>query len=213
MKQDLTIIMYHYIRDFELTRNRGIRGLSTGGFRRQLDYLQNHYEIITMEQVVSAYKSKESLPNNAALLTFDDAYIEHYTIVFPELHRRGLQGSFFAPADPVLDSVLLDVNRLHFILAATLGNPELVSAHLDTAIREAKQEWGLDDVDAYRRDWAKPNRWDDAETIYIKRMLQLALPEDFRNVVPNDPDEEHRDRDGKQHVQSDLRVQMEQRVV
>jgi peptidoglycan/xylan/chitin deacetylase (PgdA/CDA1 family) len=179
----LTIVMYHYIRDFKRSRYPHIRGLEKDGFLRQLDYLQASHTIVRMADVVDAAQANERLPENAALLTFDDAYAEHYAIVFPHLFDRGLEGSFFAPVEPVRDSKLLDVNRIHFILAASIDDPSRISAMLDSEVRAAKQEWQLETVEHYRATWAKPNRFDDAETIYIKRMLQTALPEALRNAI------------------------------
>ena len=186
MSQALTIVMYHYIRDFARTRYPGIRGLDQAAFLRQLDYLSANHTIVRMQDVIAAKRTGCALPPNAALLTFDDAYAEHYDFVFPTLFDRGLQGSFFAPVAPVRDRALLDVNRIHFILAATLDHPARVSALLDARVQAAQAEWGLDTVAAYRAQWAQPNRFDDAETIYIKRMLQTVLPEALRNQIAQD---------------------------
>lgn len=184
--QPLTIVMYHYIRDFARSRYPEIKGLDLAEFRRQLDHLQANYTIVRMSDVVAAQRSDDALPPDAALLTFDDAYAEHYALVFPELFDRGIEGSFFAPVEPVCEGKLLDVNRVHFILAAhaaTGGDPSEISARLDSAVSEAKAEWGLEPIEAYRAQWAHPNRFDDAETIYIKRMLQTALPEALRHGI------------------------------
>lgn len=184
--QALTIVMYHYVRDFARTRFPGIRGLDFAGFRRQLDHLEQNFQIVTMDQVVAAQRGQEALPARAALLTFDDGYAEHYDLVFPELHKRRLQGCFYPPVAPVCDHKLLDVNRIHFILAATLDRVAEVGALLDAAIEAADPALGLKAVAEYRAEWAKPNRFDDAETIYIKRMLQTVLPEEMRHRVAQD---------------------------
>lgn len=187
--QPLSIVMYHYIRDFTRTRYPGIKGLDLAGFRRQLDYLQSRHTIVRVRDVVAAQRGESDLPPDAALLTFDDAYAEHYALVFPELYERKLEGAFFAPVDPVCHGKLLDVNRIHFILAANSargGDPAVISALLDAALREAQAGWNLEPVEAYRAQWAYPNRFDDAETIYIKRMLQTALPEALRHRIAVD---------------------------
>ncbi|GAB2468044.1 polysaccharide deacetylase family protein [Jatrophihabitans fulvus] len=182
MTGDLTIIMYHYVRDFARTRYPGIKGLDVAGFRRQLDHLQANFEIVRMEDVIAASRGEAQLPAAAALLTFDDGYAEHYDTVFPILHRRGLQGSFFPPVSPVRDGVLLDVNRIHFILASTDSSADLADA-LDDEVRAAGDEYELRSVEDYRAEWAHPFRWDTAETIYVKRMLQTALPERLRAEI------------------------------
>lgn len=183
MTQDLTIVMYHYIRDFARTRFPGIRGLDLQGFRRQLDHLQQNFQIVGMDEVIAAMRGQQPLPPKAALLTFDDGYAEHYQIAFPELHQRGLTGCFYPPVAVVRERRLLDVNRIHFILAATLDRTAEVAAMLDAAIDAARGDYDLRSIAEYRAEWAKPNRFDDAETIYIKRMLQTVLPEALRHQI------------------------------
>ena len=172
--KQVTIVMYHYIRDFRRTRYPSIKGLELDGFRRQLDHLAERFAIVTMEDVMAAVEGHE-LPENAALLTFDDGYAEHYDIAFPILHDRGFQGSFFPPVTPVRDAELLDVNRIHFILA-TAESPDGLAAAIDQEVEATREELDLDSVSSYRSEWANPNRFDDADTVYVKRMLQTALP-------------------------------------
>lgn len=181
MTRDLNIVMYHYIRDFARTRYPGIKGLDLAEFRYQLDYLQQNYDIVTIQDVIGAQRSGDALSPKAALLTFDDGYAEHYDLAFPILFDRGLQGCFFPPVEPVRDAVMLDVNRVHFILAAC-DDPARLGAAIDAAI-VASGRADLETVAAYRAQWAKPNRFDDAQTIYVKRMLQTALPEDLRHQI------------------------------
>ena len=69
-----------------------------------------------MEDFINALKGKVDLPNNSALLTFDDGYIDHYTQVLPVLMNNKLQGSFFIPARILKENSVLDVNKIHFIL-------------------------------------------------------------------------------------------------
>lgn len=114
----LTIIMYHYVRDLERSRYLAIKGRNLEEFKGQIDYIQGHYTVVTAKQVIAAINKKDKLPDNAAWLTFDDGFIDHFTNVFPLLQERHLQGSFFSPSDAVLHGDILDVHKIHFILAA-----------------------------------------------------------------------------------------------
>lgn len=177
----LTIVMYHYVRDLRLSRYPEVKALEVEAFRRQLDHLQEAYTVIEMEDVHQAVRHGGALPSNAALLTFDDGYIDHYVTVFPILRERGLQGSFFAPVAPVADRRLLDVNRVHFILASASSASELGESIDDILRSDGADAARL--VSAYRAQWAKASRFDDAETIYVKRMLQTALPKQQRSEI------------------------------
>lgn len=72
-----------------------------------------------MEEVIEAWNSDDAkLPENAVLLTFDDGYIDNFTMAFPLLKEYHMQGSFFIPGKTFAESKLLDVNKIHFILAS-----------------------------------------------------------------------------------------------
>jgi peptidoglycan/xylan/chitin deacetylase (PgdA/CDA1 family) len=175
----LTIVMYHYVRDLSRTRYPGIKGRDVASFRRQLDYLGTHHTVVTAQQVIAAVKHGEPLAENAVWLTFDDGYSDHYSVVFPLLHERGWQGSFFPPSRTVQYGELLDVNRIHFVLAAAPAQGSIIDM-----IREfIDNHQGCDSVRPFSSYWdelARPSRMDPAETIFIKRVLQHGLREDLR---------------------------------
>ena len=113
------IIMYHYVRDLGNSRYPNIKGLDYGLFKEQIAFLKEHFTVVTMEDVIEACNSEnDTLPENAVLLTFDDGYIDNFTAVFPVLKEHNVQGSFFIPGKTFTENVLLDVNKIHFILAS-----------------------------------------------------------------------------------------------
>ncbi len=127
--------------------------------------------------------SREHLPDNPCLLTFDDGYKDHIEYVFPELKKRGLQGSFFPPARPIVDATLLDVNAIHFILACCDDTTALVNA-----LKSACEQRGFSkaDVEVLWERFGKANRFDSAEVIFVKRVLQRGLPEHLRHEIVNE---------------------------
>jgi peptidoglycan/xylan/chitin deacetylase (PgdA/CDA1 family) len=177
----LTIVMYHYVRDLARSRYPGIKGRTIEEFEGQLDYLRTHYTVTTTRAVVEASRGGHPLPPNACLLTFDDGFLDHYTVVFPRLLARGLSGSFYPPAVVAAGGRVLDVHKIHFILAAT-------------ADREALARRVIELIDACRRDvempatealklehWSASGVGDDAETAFVKRVLQKdPVPESIR---------------------------------
>src|SRR5882724_3824863 len=96
--REVTIVMYHYVRDLIRSRFPAIKGLSIERFRRQLDHIQANFTPITVETLLGALHSRDqSLPASSILLTFDDGYSDHFANVFPLLDARGIQGSCFPP--------------------------------------------------------------------------------------------------------------------
>lgn len=171
--------MYHYVRDLKNTRFPEIKGLDSSHFMEQIKYIQRHYNVVTMEQVIGCIRSGSHLPSKAALLTFDDAYIDHYVTVFPILNRFNLQGSFFPPVKAITTNTVLDVNKIHFILASVEDKNELLK-EIKVMIESYKKEYDLKSFEYYFEKLAVKDRFDREEVIFIKRLLQVELVEELR---------------------------------
>jgi peptidoglycan/xylan/chitin deacetylase (PgdA/CDA1 family) len=176
----LIVIMYHYVRPLADSAYPGIKGLELSGFLRQLDWLKRQgHAFVRLEEVVEFVEAGRALPEKPVLLTFDDGYLDHYEHVFPELRRRGLSGVFFAPVDAVREHRMLDVNKIHFVLASG-AEPRALIAAIEDAVEKNRAALGLRSAAEYRAELMKANEWDSAEVIYVKRMLQHALPIELR---------------------------------
>lgn len=182
MNKNCIVIMYHYIRDLKHTRYPDIKGLDLSSFYEQIAYLQKNYTIIKMAQLVEAIENDAELPPNACLLTFDDAYMDHYINVFPYLEKRKLEGSFYVPVKAVTENVILDVNKIHFILAAGRNKAQIVQ-DIFYQLDQYRETYNLQSNDFYYKKLALASRFDTAETIFIKRLLQVELVEELRNII------------------------------
>lgn len=178
----LTVIMYHYVRDLKNSRYPGIKGLQTELFKEQIGYLKRHYAFVTAEDVMAAYAGEHELPQHPVLLTFDDAYADHFNTVFPILKHEGIKGAFYAPVKAITENRVLDVNKIHFILASTPEDrmPALLS-EIRRLLQTYKDEYQLADFDFYFNKLAVANRFDPKEVIFVKRLLQVELDERLRN--------------------------------
>lgn len=182
----LTVIMYHYVRDLKHSRYPDIKGLDVNLFKEQIKFLIKNYNIVKIEDVISASTGDVQLPPHSALLTFDDAYIDHFTNVFPILKNHGLQGSFFAPVKAITDHTVLDVNKIHFILASTpLEKMDSLLKEIRILLNEFKEKYFLKSYEYYFEKLAQSNRFDTTEVIFIKRLLQVELPEELRKKITN----------------------------
>lgn len=178
----LTIVMYHYVRGIKDSRYPNIKGLELSLFIEQIEFFIENYNIVTMEEVIGCERGEVTLPDRALLLTFDDGYLEHFTNVYPILKDFGVQGSFFVPAKAVLENSLLDVNKIHFILS-TLSDIDDLLSDLKSDVESNQIELGLSSFEKYFKEFAVANRFDTKEVIFVKRMLQHVLPENFRNEL------------------------------
>jgi len=179
MSGQLTIVMYHYVHE---SAGRGfvkLVGRAYDEFQGQLDYLQRYFEIITPEQFIDAVQGRYTLPPNACMLTFDDGYRIHYSVVFKALRARGLTGFFFPPARPVAEPSVLDVHKIHFTLASSAGPAEIAHQLCDWVDTNAGA-FALQPLGSYKAIYAKASRFDPAEVVFVKRMLQKGLPDAAR---------------------------------
>lgn len=186
-KNRLTVVMYHYVRDLKNSRYPAIKGCDVRDFSEQVLYIKKHYTPVTVEEVIAAYNSGNKLPEHAVLLTFDDAYVDHFTYAFPILEHEHIQGVFFPPVKAVTEHTVLDVNKIHFLLASTpsAGMSQLLN-ELRRMVEKHREEYNLESFDSYFERLAVANRFDPKEVVFVKRLLQVALPEELRKKLSNE---------------------------
>lgn len=189
MNNNLTVVMYHYVRDLKNSRYPDIKGLDLQLFKEQVDYIGKNYSPVTMEQVVDVSRGIGSLPKKAILLTFDDGYADHFTNVFPILYNKGIQGSFFAPVKAVTQHKVLDVNKIHFILAS-VKDIDVLLRNIRGLLEKYSKEYGLSSYDEYYSKLAEADRFDTDEVIFIKRLLQVELSTEVRAKITTELFEE-----------------------
>lgn len=178
----VAIVMYHYVRDLRNSRYPNIKGLDYKLFKQQIEFFKHNFNVVTMEDVIAAYRNQKELPDRAILLTFDDGYIDHYTFVMPVLLEYNMQGSFFIPGKTFSESVLLDVNKVHFILAC-----QDIDVLLGDVMKQLNYyrgiEYPLPSNKELFQEYAIENRFDNKETVFVKRILQTAIPEELRHMI------------------------------
>ena len=182
----LSIIMYHYVRELQHSRFPEIKGLESEKFKEQIRYLKKHYTIISGDDLLAAVKAESwgTLPSSAALLTFDDGYLDHFTQAFPVLCGEKVPGCFFPAAQCILENQVLDVNKIHFILAS-IPDKQAIVDHIYQMLDEYATQYPIRSPDYYWAELAVPSRLDSKEVIFIKRILQRELPEALRQIIIN----------------------------
>jgi peptidoglycan/xylan/chitin deacetylase (PgdA/CDA1 family) len=77
--------MYHYVRP-AAKEYPSLRYLHIDDFKLQLGYLKENNSILDGNEFAEALQGHIALQNKA-VLTFDDAFKDHYSYVFPVLKR------------------------------------------------------------------------------------------------------------------------------
>ena len=179
---NLFISMYHYTRDLTHSRYPKIKGLDVSLFKQQLEFFKNNFNVVRMEDIIWG---GVTLPKNPLLLTFDDGYLDNFTYALPLLEEYSFQGSFFIPAKTFTTHQLLDVNKIHYIIASADINM-LVSDVFERMNFYRGVEFNYPSNDELFKKYAVASRFDDKETIFVKRILQTILPETLRNKICSD---------------------------
>lgn len=178
----LTVVMYHYVRPIAHSRFPSIKGLELDDFKEQISFIKKNYNPVTIDEVIASFYGDDQLPPNAALMTFDDAYSDHFKYVYPILKKHGMQGAFYVPAKTIVEKDILDVNKIHFILASCSDMHALIN-EVRTLFEQFKSKYDVKTFDEYFVELAVANRFDTKEVIFVKRLLQVALPEELRNTI------------------------------
>ncbi len=64
-------------------------------FEWQMAYVAQHFQPISIHQLVEAIQHGQALPRRAVMVTFDDGYRDNCEVAFPVLQRLGVPAVFF----------------------------------------------------------------------------------------------------------------------
>lgn len=182
-----SVVMYHYVRDLKNSRYPEIKGLDLPLFIEQIEFLRKNYHVLRIDEVFAALERRVVLPRNSILLTFDDNYIDHYLHAFPILAERGLQGCFFSPVRAITEHKVLDVNKIHFILASQPDKKALVRLVFAELDRHRKEHELKSNEELYEGIVGSiSRRFDPPDVVFIKGLLQQNLPQGLRAKITDD---------------------------
>jgi hypothetical protein len=95
----------------------------------------------------------------------------------------GIQGVFFPPVSAIRDKCVLDVNKIHFILASMPKHDRLIIDIYDFLDQLRSEGHTIIPNKELYLNLAIKNEWDSAEVIFIKRLLQKELSQDLRSKI------------------------------
>jgi peptidoglycan/xylan/chitin deacetylase (PgdA/CDA1 family) len=96
-RRALIILNYHRVGNADETPfDSGVFSATAEQFDSQLAYLKRRFHMTTLEEVF-AMIGGDSPRGTSVLITFDDGYLDNYTLAFPILRGHGVQAVFFLP--------------------------------------------------------------------------------------------------------------------
>ncbi len=84
------ILMYH-----RFSENPQSGFVHREAFEKQIKYLQNSFNLVTLNDLVKTYRQQGYFPTNTIVITVDDGYSDFYEIAFPILKKYNVPATFF----------------------------------------------------------------------------------------------------------------------
>ncbi len=144
---NVPILMYHYVANNPNPKDKARDSLSVSPdkFDSQMDYLsKNGFTPITLDTLYGIFNKQVSSPAKPVVLTFDDGYIDFYTIVYPILRKYNFHGVSFIPTGLIGGSYYMNWNQIKEIQASglvtfeahTVGHVNLPSLSYKDALKQ-----------------------------------------------------------------------------
>ena len=95
-KRHLIVLAYHRIGDEEQARyDPGLFSATMQEFEWQVSHVKSHLGVLSLDEALDWLEHPNVRHGGAALITFDDGYLDNYKTAFPVLHSQGVEGTFF----------------------------------------------------------------------------------------------------------------------
>ena len=124
------VLLYHDCADHETPYLAGLDcTTSPNTFDQHLDYIQNHYTVVTLDTIVGG-----NAPEGAVAITFDDGYRSVYENAFPILNRRKLPATLYLITNAVGNEEMVWVNELnHALRAEPQSTRKIIAKYFDVS--------------------------------------------------------------------------------
>jgi len=111
----LEIILYHSVSKQENSFNAAGRNIHPALFEAQMTYLQEHYQIISLEEASRRIREAKSHRKPLASVCFDDGYASSVTEAYPILQRMKIPATIFVCGSVAGNTDLLWRDKVRFI--------------------------------------------------------------------------------------------------
>ena len=114
------ILVYHRLRkddDYRDLFSQDVLGPTVTLFEGQMRYLKECYHVVALDRIIAFLKGEGALPTNAVAITFDDGYLDTYTLAYPILQKYGLPATVFLTTGFVGTQGLLWSDRVAYCIS------------------------------------------------------------------------------------------------
>ena len=129
------ILAYHRI-DWLTNYPWGELPVTPDEFEAQINYIVEHYKVISLEELYISIQQKRKLPHNAVVITIDDGYKDIYTNAYPILKKYNIPATVFLATGSIGTGKLWWWDKVRYVIWKTKRTSiefnELGSFRLDT---------------------------------------------------------------------------------
>jgi peptidoglycan/xylan/chitin deacetylase (PgdA/CDA1 family) len=128
-RKKILILAYHGLTD----RNHDVLPWTTipvGAFEKQIRYISTKYRVFPLQKVVNEIKRGASLPDNTAVLTFDDGYRNNLTLALPILKKYNVPATIFLTAGYIGTEKILPLDEAFLIIAGAQEKAPFITPEL-----------------------------------------------------------------------------------
>lgn len=118
------VIGYHrVVEDIQLSKRNSISPqlTSTHMFEKQLDWIGRNYELVSLDDLVTALERRGKHNKPVAAITFDDGYSDVYSNALPILKRKGIPAAVFVVTNLVGTRQLLVHDELYLLMGLIMA--------------------------------------------------------------------------------------------
>lgn len=184
--KSLTVLNYHRIDDPDREGFNSFKpnvSARIEEFDIQMDYLSRWFKVVSMRDVVDWLDGIQPLPPYAALITFDDGYLDNYTNAYPVLRKYNFPATIFLTTNHIGTDAQFYWDLAAYCFYQTTNNQVRFPDGIDRGWDNAEQRdqicksW-VEAVkplpDTEKRDWV----------LRLPDQLNVSIPENFfRNLM------------------------------
>ncbi len=116
------VLNYHRIRarsHYETLFDDEVFGPDQQEFRKQVEWLTKNSDVLSEEDLIAVVQGKHRPPGRSVVITFDDGYIDNYTLAYPVLRQYHAPAIFFIPTQSIEERRLGWWDYFAYLLKAT----------------------------------------------------------------------------------------------
>lgn len=104
-RRSLTVVNFHRIKpdggSFHTDFDDDVFGPTASEFRDHMLWLKHNADVISEDELLASLRTGAKLPARGAMVTFDDGYLDNFTLALPILKELGVPATFFIPTQAI----------------------------------------------------------------------------------------------------------------